>query len=564
MPVTLHDLIGAVTATVADGRPDPALVTISRRPAAGLLPQIFGEGLNIVVSEPPGPPRPLRAFRQTRAGAPPEEVAPVDGASGLTQGDDPSATVLRFVEPGTLARVAASHPGLLRNCAAVLLQFAASQSLDAVLTALAEHGLRLTGHYDLGRGAPVVLARRPAAYAVLERSAGWPARLAIVDPCLDGARGHYLPLARSLTAGGQDLGLDVTWACHARLDPATAPPGVAVHPVFARSFFDLPPEALGQVDLGPEIAAALRGFLNKVGGAATHLLAHSADPALLRAALALAEDEAPIGAPFHLVIPNQPWIMPGRAAGIEVSRALARLAATASYGREVFLWAETRELGRQVSERLGRTVPALQLPAPAWAAEGVSPPPDLPLRLVFLGEARPEKGFADLPALAATLGGDDGLRSIILDVQVLPPHRGPTSAYEEALARLGANPQVRLHRGPLDDGAYRERLRAAHAVLLPYDPDRYAGRGSGIMVDAIAAGRVVVARDGPTVAELATDGVALRYSDPSGFARAVRTLLHDHTTLLSEAARRAVAFRCWRDPAATIRSLEHRVAFVGS
>lgn len=416
-------------------------------------------------------------------------------------------------------------------------------------------------------------------------------RLVIVDPCLEPGRGHFLPLAHCITAAAQDLGVAVAWATSVRVPADVAPAGVLLRPCFPRSYFDVAHEEQWSLDIGPEIAAHWRGVAAELGGPGVHFLVHSADPALIRAALAITTGGAAVadGSVFHLAMPNHPWRMPGRAAGMEASLALGRLARAPERGRTLFLWTETERLARDLGRRHGILLPTLPLPVPPWthradgagtapeaerAGHGAGQPedpataaaaigtPSRPLAVAFLGEARLEKGFLDLPALATALSQMPRVaRRVRLDIHVAPPHLGFLPEHAAAIAALRRFPFVALHHQPLDDADYRRFMAAAAVVLLPYDPEQYSGRGSGIVTEAIACGRIVAARASATFAEAAGSGVVRLYETPAEFAATIAAILENLSELTIAAAERARPFRLRRDPHAYVQRLEQRVAF---
>jgi hypothetical protein len=562
------DVIGHLTGLVARQSQAPLLVTFSRRPVPGLLAQVFGPGsaFNLVLAGQEGPLRFGQAFAQREPSADPAEI-PLGSLQPRLFGPaarEGAPVIARFVDPATLTRLLDERGGFLRRCAAVIVQIGAEEARGAALRALAGAGHTAQAGLALGSGQSLWVASPEAlAYpaSILPAGEGRLERLVLLDPCLDGQRGHYLPLARALTAGAQALGAEVAWACHAGLDATLAPAEVLLRPCFARSFFDLPQAEVAGTDLGPEFAPPLAALMEEFAGPGTHMLAHSCDPGMLRAALQRAEAREELPVTLHLCLPNHPWRMPGRAAGIEASRALQRLAATPAWNRQLFLWTETRTLAAQIGQRLGQPVPALPLPAPAWAVGAPLPPAGAaPLCLAFLGEARLDKGFLDLPELAEAL---DGLAGVRLLIHVLAPPHGFTAEHDAALARLAARPDVTLVPEALDETRYRAMLDAADGVLLPYHPQHYAGRGTGILCDAIAAGRMVVARAGPTMDEHASEGVVLTYDGPAGFRAVVRRILMEREALTARALREAARFRGRRSPAAVVAGLRWRAVLAG-
>jgi hypothetical protein len=63
---------------------------------------------------------------------------------------------------------------------------------------------------------------------------------------------------------------------------------------------------------------------------------------------------------------------------------------------------------------------------------------------------------------------------------------------------------VLLHRGDLNDAQYLDALRGAAIAIMPYNPQRYRARVSGVFVDAVAAGCIVVVPPGTWMAQRTT------------------------------------------------------------
>ena len=58
------------------------------------------------------------------------------------------------------------------------------------------------------------------------------------------------------------------------------------------------------------------------------------------------------------------------------------------------------------------------------------------------------------------------------------------------LLGLGGD-DLELIEGPLAPDTYRDLLKTAHIVILPYEPSAYSERSSGILMEALMAGRLV-------------------------------------------------------------------------
>jgi glycosyltransferase involved in cell wall biosynthesis len=90
-------------------------------------------------------------------------------------------------------------------------------------------------------------------------------------------------------------------------------------------------------------------------------------------------------------------------------------------------------------------------------------------------------------------------------------------------------------------------VASASAVVLPYDSRDQVT--SGVLVDAIAAGRPVIATAFPHAVELLATGagIVVPHADPNALAEAIRSILCDHDLLASMAteARRLAPSLSW-------------------
>jgi glycosyltransferase involved in cell wall biosynthesis len=151
-----------------------------------------------------------------------------------------------------------------------------------------------------------------------------------------------------------------------------------------------------------------------------------------------------------------------------------------------------------------------------------------PLRFAYVGDARVEKGYPQLPEM---------IRGV-WDELVAPGHvqfviqsncrnargeRGALAAREE-LARFPA-PQVQLLTEPLGTDEYRSLVLESDALLLPYDPQTYEARSSGILSEALAAGKPVIVPRGTWMAAQVPAAVGVVHpAGPAGMAAAVRRM----------------------------------------
>ena len=210
--------------------------------------------------------------------------------------------------------------------------------------------------------------------------------------------------------------------------------------------------------------------------------------------------------------------------------------------------AETEELTAQV--RQIAEVPVTLVPLPL-AIEGEARSAGAGERLVcaYLGHASPLKGFDLLPGLVAAFGGSPNAPQFVVQIY---PNDASTAAIEQALASAPGN-AVRLVRGPLAREDYLILLEEADIMLLPYVTQFYGWASSGILVEALSLGKVIVAPEDSWLARQAQRHNAgyrtFCEHTPVALAGALRQAISDYPALSRKAIAAAPLFRAAHSPA---------------
>lgn len=135
------------------------------------------------------------------------------------------------------------------------------------------------------------------------------------------------------------------------------------------------------------------------------------------------------------------------------------------------------------------------------------------------------------------------------------------TSLEREAERLGVRDQLALDPGYHSDRNLLRLIGTAAVVVLPYESGDLVS--SGVLVDALAAGRAVVASRFPHAIEaLATGaGIAVPHRDPAALADAIRRLLSRPAELSAAtlAAARAGQRLSWREVARGHRDLMRQV-----
>lgn len=179
-------------------------------------------------------------------------------------------------------------------------------------------------------------------------------------------------------------------------------------------------------------------------------------------------------------------------------------------GRQrILFYTDTAELTAQYN-RLGAAL-FHTVPIPHTRRSG-SPHDPPPLRLIYVGDARREKGFHLLPHLVEELWSGyvaPGKIAFRLQSNYNVPQGEPEAVLARAQLETYPPELVELLKKPLTSTQYQELLLSGDINLLLYDAENYYARSSGILVESLAAGMPVIV---PAASWLARQFLAERYA----------------------------------------------------
>lgn len=136
------------------------------------------------------------------------------------------------------------------------------------------------------------------------------------------------------------------------------------------------------------------------------------------------------------------------------------------------------------------------------------------IRMVFLGDAREEKGFELLAELVEVVLQAHGLDQVEFVLQAFlssEVHQAMQPSIDR-LVRLQGE-RVRIVQQALDEPEYFALLESADVVLLPYDAVTYRSRTSGPFVEALTHGKpVIVPHDTWMAKQLGNSGAGVRFT----------------------------------------------------
>jgi hypothetical protein len=387
-------------------------------------------------------------------------------------------------------------------------------------------------------------------------------RFFVIEPNAKDIAGHYFNYAACVASAAEDLGLRAGCIVSAQfVEDASNPTTFDVFPILTRNYAAADQsgsklgrgigygyetlQALAHVNAGPQDIA----YVSTIGCAE-----------FLEWLEMLALDGSTIleGVPLlHLMLRCDPTIAYDN---LRAFQTRARKAFGNQYVCDrVMLHADTAELARCFEEILETRVSVAPIPFNQGHLAKAGPKRRSgPLNLVYLGDARLEKGFNEIAEAILDLNQDlipqNKVRFTLQANMNTPGGETGILASKTLLSRFSAS-KVTLLNEPLDSKTYYETLSAADGVLIVYDPVRYRERSSGVLIEAAAAGKPVLTTAGSWMATLA-DQIAMKVIDnETPLCDAVRAFVAEHESLNQRALEQSAYWKQWSSPKAFVQHL---------
>ena len=155
-------------------------------------------------------------------------------------------------------------------------------------------------------------------------------------------------------------------------------------------------------------------------------------------------------------------------------------------------------------------------------------PPGRPPHFVCLGNARQEKGFAEVLTAIDILNGDGQAPNAQFTLQGSDPDA--ISAAALANFRSATAGPVSVITRALDEESYLQLLKNSEVLLLPYHLEKYSDRTSGVFCEAVTSGKPVITTRGSFLGlEVARGGTGWLVEDrnPDSVVHAIRRAISE-------------------------------------
>jgi glycosyltransferase involved in cell wall biosynthesis len=174
-------------------------------------------------------------------------------------------------------------------------------------------------------------------------------------------------------------------------------------------------------------------------------------------------------------------------------------------------------------------------------------------RILYFGALRDGKGWQRVPDIARSLsnvGDDFRVAMHVGNPWVLARRRNRT--VRNAMEAAG----IEVLQGQLDDDELSNIVSDADVVILPYRPQDYRLRGSGVALDSIAHGVPMVVSAGCALGEFVADGNGLEAVHSDDFVAAIVSIRKNYPGYVARAERARQASTTWLADSSLPRRIE--------
>ena len=178
-----------------------------------------------------------------------------------------------------------------------------------------------------------------------------------------------------------------------------------------------------------------------------------------------------------------------------------------------------------------------------------------PLVVAMLGNARDEKGWVELIAAIQVLAAQGRAQEFKFVIQA----NDPDAACARALSRMGneLDVYIELRTDPLDPAAYATLLASSDIVVLPYWRSIYEARTSGVLVEALSAGKPVICTEATWLSDQIdpSRGRWVKDRNPADLARQLWEMRADYDRYAAGAHRARETWVGYHNPASFAAAL---------
>lgn len=386
---------------------------------------------------------------------------------------------------------------------------------------------------------------------------------AMIDPDAKDDWGHFLAYDKRVAEGCDDLGTEFALICRKELDPKFFPANAGlVLPVFTINSWTVGNKWPNTIN------ANVLQFAKELDEAFTALEARYPVGAICvfmyTGSIEVAEtvEHLLMTRPRFRAVINLFWSYNFDQNTPAYKSQWYRVIKRLERSPQVSLMHSTPQIADEFSADWSVTLPVLPHPSTTFGDAAVhhlddmpKPRPGKPLRVVFPGGTRKEKGFALATGACELLAGSADLT---LGLRARLDHASGKDlerALQHLIAEVGS--KVEILDDDLSDDEFIDMIRTADIVVIPYLSDAFRRRTSGILVDAFLLGKPVVVLKNTWLSDIVEAGHIGLCADPDpvSLATAVRGVAQRYAEFLPGIARVRSDYRGTHSWTALIKSV---------
>ena len=248
----------------------------------------------------------------------------------------------------------------------------------------------------------------------------------------------------------------------------------------------------------------------------------------------------------------------GHYRGETAARAFREIERLERKGVRIRLASDSERLARHYARLTSLPVEVFPIPhtqAHSPARPGPEQAAGAPLVVSMLGNARDEKGWVELVAAIEILAAQGRAQAFRFVLQA----NDPDAACRRALARLNGSVAacIELKTEALDPADYAALLEDSDIVVLPYWRSVYEARTSGVLVEALSAGKPVICTEGTWLADQldAGQGRSVKDRNPADLARQLWAMCVDYERYAKGAYEARAKWVAYHNPQSFVSAL---------
>ncbi len=373
-------------------------------------------------------------------------------------------------------------------------------------------------------------------------------RLLILEPSLESMLGHHFEYIKSISDAARKSGIQVVVASNLNVTEDVKR-SLNVVPVFRMSMYDRVVKMKYFSQLGNRLNGlvfAIRFFIDWKTSSLSHNL--NAETFLF---MPTATEVGTFGIIAWLRTRFKPvpirTVILLRLDPRKFIKYLVRLMSPYLKKRMIMLATDSEQLANDFKAKTNEQFTVLPIPhLPVFSCNNStqSSRENKPLRMLFLGGARVEKGIDTLVEAIAQLEKEICQLQLEFIIQCnIFLYEEETEAALEKLDRIDQNfgHGIRLVKDSLSTDEYYQLLLESDVVVIPYRRDAYKSRTSGIFAEALAAGKPVIVTEGTWMAaqmEQYGSGIIVKDGDAKDLVRAIQHFISSFDVLNNKARER--------------------------